>query len=62
MRRDRWAEAHRIPVEEDKPEAERGFYLHPKENGQPEEKGLDWARDPARMEELVRLRALLTPQ
>lgn len=62
VRQDRWAEAHRIPVEEDKPEAERGFYLHPKENGQPEEKGLDWARDPARMEELVRLRALLTPQ
>jgi len=29
IRRDAWAEKHRIPVEEDKPESERGRYLHP---------------------------------
>jgi hypothetical protein len=29
IRRDRFAEAHRIPVEELKPDAERGTYLHP---------------------------------
>ncbi len=29
IRRDRWAEAHRVPVEVDKPAAERGTYLHP---------------------------------
>ena len=29
IRRDAWAETHRIPVEEDKPESARGRYLHP---------------------------------
>jgi hypothetical protein len=28
IRRDPWAQQHRIPVEETKPDAERGFYLH----------------------------------
>jgi hypothetical protein len=29
VRQDPWAEAHRIPVEENKPPAEKGRYLHP---------------------------------
>ena len=29
IRQDAWANAHRIPVEVAKPEAERGHYLHP---------------------------------
>jgi hypothetical protein len=29
IRQDAWANAHRIPVEEDKTEKERGTYLHP---------------------------------
>ena len=29
IRQDAWAETHRIPVEEDKPESARGRYLHP---------------------------------
>src|SRR5579863_5923633 len=29
IRRDRWANAHRIPVEQDKPAADQGRYLHP---------------------------------
>ncbi len=29
IRQDAWAQAHRIPVESDKPSYERGFYLHP---------------------------------
>ena len=32
--------------EEDKPAAERGFYLHPEVFDQPEEKGVDWATHP----------------
>lgn len=36
IRQDAWANAHRIVVEEDKPENERGTYLHAKEHGQPE--------------------------
>jgi hypothetical protein len=29
IRQDAWANAHRIPVEVDKPEADRGHYMHP---------------------------------
>ena len=43
IRQDAWANAHRIPVEEEKPEVERGFYLHPELYGAPEEKGILWA-------------------
>jgi hypothetical protein len=46
-RRDAWAEAHRIPVEEEKPEAERGLYLHPVEHGKPAEKGIEEVRNAA---------------
>jgi hypothetical protein len=42
IRKDPWAEAHRIPVEEAKPPEEQGTYLHPKEWGQPEEKGRNY--------------------
>jgi len=44
IRQDAWANAYRIPVEEAKPEPERGRYLHPAVHGQPEEKAVDWAR------------------
>jgi hypothetical protein len=40
IRKDAYADKHRIPVEELKPESERGLYLHPDAFGQPEEKGL----------------------
>jgi len=40
VRHDAWAEAHRIPVEEAKPEEERGRYLHPELFGEPVEKSL----------------------
>jgi len=40
VRQDGWANAHRIAVEEDKPESERGFYLHPNVFGQPDSKVL----------------------
>jgi hypothetical protein len=42
IRQDAYANAHRIPVEEPKPDAERGLYLHPTELGQPAELGLDY--------------------
>jgi hypothetical protein len=42
IRQDAYAEAHRIPVEQDKAEKERGKYLYPKEHGQPEERGVDY--------------------
>jgi hypothetical protein len=40
IRKDPFAEAHRVQVEVDKPEDERGTYLHPAEWGQPESRGL----------------------
>ena len=44
IRHDPYAEAYRIPVEEMKPEGERGTYLHPEAWGQPESLGLDYRR------------------
>jgi len=38
IRQDAWANAHRIPVEEDKPINERGYYLHPELYGAPEDR------------------------
>ena len=38
VRRDPFANQNRIKVEEDKPEGERGYYLHPEAYGQPQEK------------------------
>jgi hypothetical protein len=42
IRQDPYANAHRIPVEEDKAEQDKGKYLHPTEWGQPESKGMDY--------------------
>ena len=38
IRQDAYAEAHRTPVEEDKPAQVRGYYLNPEEHGQPRTK------------------------
>jgi hypothetical protein len=43
-RQDAYAQKHRIPVEEEKPVDEQGFYLSPDSFGQPKEKGVAWAR------------------
>lgn len=48
VRKDPYAEQHRIRVEEQKPEKERGYYLHPDAYGQPEEKGIEQLRRPER--------------
>lgn len=44
IRQDAYAEAHPLPVEEDKPSEEQGTYLHPIEHGMPETLGLDAQR------------------
>ena len=38
IRRDAWANAHRLSVEEDKPAEEQGYYLHPELHGASREK------------------------
>ena len=40
VRHDAYAEAHRLPVEENKPDEDRGFYLQPEVQGQAKEKSL----------------------
>lgn len=54
IRQDPYANKHRIPIEEEKGERERGYYLHPDAFNQSDEKGVEWARNPEimrRMEE-----------
>jgi trimeric autotransporter adhesin len=40
IRRDAYAKAHPVTVDQEKPLAERGFFLHPQVHGQPENKGI----------------------
>jgi hypothetical protein len=49
IRQDAYANKHRIPIEEEKSERERGYYLHPQVFKQPEEKSVEWARNPEMM-------------
>ena len=46
IRQDAWANAHRIPVEEEKAANERGHYLHPELNGKPEELNIQEMKNP----------------
>ncbi|HLW86962.1 MAG TPA: hypothetical protein VKR57_00640 [Terriglobales bacterium] len=52
IRQDAWANANRIPVEEEKEAKLKGFYLHPQLYGAPAEKGIAWARHPELMKKL----------
>ena len=51
IRQDAYANAHRIPVEEQKPAEEQGLYLHPTELGKPAKLGLDYQRNAMRTEQ-----------
>ncbi|MBP6822351.1 MAG: gliding motility-associated C-terminal domain-containing protein [Acidobacteria bacterium] len=52
VRQDAVAKANRKPAEELKPESERGHYLRPQLFNQPEEKGIEWARNPEMMKRM----------
>ena len=52
IRQDAWANAHRIPVEEEKDARLKGFYIHPELYGQPAEKQIEWARHPQMMKQM----------
>jgi hypothetical protein len=43
-RKDRYAQAHPVQAEVEKPADEKGKYLHPKEHGQPESKGINYQK------------------
>jgi hypothetical protein len=53
IRKDAWANANPIEVEEDKPAKERGYYLHPDLYGQPEESGISNLLFPEEKQELL---------
>jgi hypothetical protein len=59
IRKDPWANAHRISVEEDKPDKERGYYIYPELYGQPEEKGISRLLIPEEDEEEGKKQELL---
>jgi hypothetical protein len=46
VRHDPYAVAHRVQVEEEKNNEERGYYLNPMAYGLPEEKGIESVRNP----------------
>ena len=56
IRQDAWANAHRIPVEEEKEDRLKGFYIHPELYGAPAEKQIEWARHPRTMKQMQQRR------
>ena len=56
IRQDAWANAHRIPVEEEKEARLKGFYIHPELYGAPPEKQIEWARHPQMMKKVQQVR------
>jgi len=54
-RNDPWMRQHPFEAEREKPERERGYYLTPHAFGQPEERGVEWARHPEAMRALKEL-------
>jgi trimeric autotransporter adhesin len=52
IRQDAWANAHRIPVEEEKDARLKGYYIHPELYGAPPEKQIEWARHPQTMKRI----------
>jgi hypothetical protein len=45
IRQDAWANVHRIPVEEDKPDEDQGYYIHPEAYGAPIERSVAVLRE-----------------
>jgi trimeric autotransporter adhesin len=56
IRKDAWANAHRVNVEPIKPALYQGHYLHPELYGAPEEASMEWARRPQIMKKLKAMR------
>jgi hypothetical protein len=61
IRQDPSAKAFASSVEEEKPEAERGLFLHPEYYGYPRERGIAFTRHPDRMHDPRAQRPRLVP-
>jgi trimeric autotransporter adhesin len=59
IRQDKWANAHRIPVEKEKDARERGYYLHPELYGAAPEKRIDYAWHPEMLKHAKEMRKKL---
>jgi hypothetical protein len=57
VRRDAYAKANPLVVEQEKESRERGYYIHPELYGAPEDRGIEWARHPETMKHLQELRS-----
>jgi hypothetical protein len=57
VRQDAYAKTHPLQPEKNKPDVERGFYLHPELYGASEERGIPWAHDPQGMKQRKEARA-----
>jgi trimeric autotransporter adhesin len=62
VRQDAWANAHRIPVEQEKDPQLHGYYIHPELYGASPEKQIEWARHPQMMKKLQENRRLMEKQ
>jgi len=62
IRKDKFAEAHRIPLEEFKEGKERGKYLHAVENGMPESYGIDYEENQKLMQQQTEMRQKIETQ
>jgi hypothetical protein len=60
IRKDPWANAHRIRVEENKPDKERGYYIYPELCDQPTENGISRLLFPKTRQELLMNESKLT--
>lgn len=60
VRQDAYAKAHPLVVEQEKEAQLKGFYIHPELYGAPEEKQVEWARNPEWMRSIKELRAKRT--
>ena len=56
IRKDAWANAHRVKVEPAKTALYQGHYIHPELYGAPEESSMEWARRPQQMKRIKEMR------
>ncbi len=56
IRKDAWANAHRVNVEPAKTALYQGHYIHPELYGAPEEASMEWARHPQQMKRIKEMR------
>ena len=61
VRQDPYVKAHPLVVEQEKEARLKGFYIHPELYGQPEEKQIEFARNPAWMRQVKELKAKRGP-